>query len=256
MKRPRLLATALAIVAMAAACGGSPKPHAGVTTLTTLGPPPTATAPRPTAPPASHPTTTTPTTTTPPAAPTTTPTTTTAPTTTAVPTTTTLPRPVRTLPGGYVPARTGAKQSSVGVLRLAAAHRLDPAALVRAPLTPAEARQWLPYVAATPVRFTVHPLLVSSLSLAPGKAITLAAGDLAPGRTHLGMVVLVGAGFRSQHLVLVGHGVAAAVVTMPAHMTRGTWVLGVEDLSRIRAAGKRHLLTGSGYADLAVFRVR
>jgi len=92
--------------------------------------------------------------------------------------------------------------------------------------------------------------------LAPGKAITLAAGDLAPGRTHLGMVVLVGAGFRSQHLVLVGHGVAAAVVTMPAHMTRGTWVLGVEDLSRIRAAGKRHLLTGSGYADLAVFRVR
>jgi hypothetical protein len=113
---------------------------------------------------------------------------------------------------------------------------------------------WVPYVVETPVRVTVHALLVSSTKLVPGSPVTVAAGDLATGRRHDALVVLVTSGVRYQRLVLVSHGVAVGVVTLPAHMRAGTWALAVEDLSRIRV-GAKHRLTGRGLVDMALFKV-
>jgi len=101
-----------------------------------------------------------------------------------------------------------------------------------------------------PVSTLARPLLVSA-ALRPGENVIVAAGDLPLAPPHDAMFILQGPNSRAQRLVQVSRGVAAGVVTIPASLSPGTWVLAAEDLSQLRAIAARRP-SGPVYLDLAV----
>lgn len=72
---------------------------------------------------------------------------------------------------------------------------------------------------------------------------------------HYALFVLEGPGYRGQRLVQAIDGVAAGIVTLPKTMKKGTWAIGVEDLSQV-TAGPGDSVQGQVLLDLGIFRVR
>jgi hypothetical protein len=115
-------------------------------------------------------------------------------------------------------------------------------------------------VLSAPGTVIVRPVLVSTTALEPSQRIVVAGGDLAPGSRHLALVLLAGPGYVGDHLVTVVGRAMACVLTLPASMPGGQWVLAVEDLSALRSArssraGGGTVVRGTEYVDAGVFEV-
>jgi hypothetical protein len=67
--------------------------------------------------------------------------------------------------------------------------------------------------------------------------------------------VLQGPGYRAERLVQVRFGAAAAIVTLPAVLSPGTWSLAMEDLSGIRSQA-HHQVGGQMVIDIGLFSVK
>ncbi len=130
---------------------------------------------------------------------------------------------------------------------------LQPRSLSRGPFPKADLAALAQAIVNQPIRIVVRPLLISA-ALRPGESITIAAGDLPTSPPHDVLFVLQGPGLRAQQLVQVSNGIATGIVTVPASLSPGTWVLAAVDLSQIHATG-RGRPSGIAQLDMAVFQV-
>lgn len=142
------------------------------------------------------------------------------------------------LPAGFSAPGSAVAAPAPAQLSVAPAAGLKPSAVHVAPIPSHQAL--LSVLAGTinqPLPLAVHSLFVSSSDPRPGSAFTVAAAHLGTAPHHAALFILQGPDFRAERLVAEGDGVAAGVVTLPAHMTAGTWYFLVEDLSGVTATG-------------------
>jgi hypothetical protein len=138
----------------------------------------------------------------------------------------TLPHP---LLRGFAVAAPGAPPGAIAVLQVAGLTHLDLAALQRAQIPPALVKQVALAVVHQSVPVRVRPILTTA-TLAPGRVLTVVAGDL-PAAPHDVLVVLQGGSYLAEHLIQARNGATGAVITLPSSLPPGTWALGVEDLA-------------------------
>jgi hypothetical protein len=85
----------------------------------------------------------------------------------------------------------------------------------------------------------IRPLFLSSETVRPGGTVIVAATHLGISPPHHdALFILQGPGGRYQRLVAVGGQVAAGVVTLPATLQAGSWIIAVEDLSQLGSEGR------------------
>jgi hypothetical protein len=126
--------------------------------------------------------------------------------------------------------------------------------LHRAPLPRAHLKAVTTALVDQPLKTSVRALLVNRATLAPGHKIQVVAGDLSLVTSHDAIFILAGPAFRGQRLVQVESGIAAGTVSLPVHMSPGTWAIGVEDLSEV-TGGQGGAVSGQVLLDLGIFTV-
>ena len=119
--------------------------------------------------------------------------------------------------------------------------------LHRAPLPRADLKAVTTALVDQPLETSVRALLVN-------RAIQVVAGDLSRVTSHDAIFILAGPAFRGQRLVQVESGIAAGTISLPAHMSPGTWAIGVEDLSAV-TGGQGGAVSGQVLLDLGIFTV-
>ena len=162
------------------------------------------------------------------------------------------PHLAKTLPPGFSTPAPGARQTPT-VLLVAPVTKVNPAALRRGPFPRNRVRDITQAIVNQPVPTRVRPLLVSAADFHAGQTLTVAAGDL-PAFPHDVQFTLQGPGLLAQRLVRVVNGVAVGAVTLPRPLGPGTWALGAEDLSGVRASRSKRP-TGTALLDLTIFTV-
>jgi hypothetical protein len=147
-------------------------------------------------------------------------------------------------------------RAGVRTLKANAVRKLKVTGLGRARYPRTLVRRLGESVMSVQVPAAARPLIVNRAArahLTPRSRVTAVAADL-PKRKHNVLAILQGPDHRAERLLQVRRGVAAAKLTMPAHMTRGTWTITVEDLSNLNgtANGKLH---GRAQLRMGVFTV-
>lgn len=160
------------------------------------------------------------------------------------------PTPRVSLPPGF--ARGPAVSTTT--LGVATLRHIDVKSLHRAPLPVSLARTLTQVIVAQPLTTEVRPLLVSDVRLSGGEKVNVVAARLPNSPAHYALFVLEGPGYRGQRLVQAVDGVAAGIVTLPKTMKKGTWAIGVEDLSQV-TAGTGDSVQGDILLDLGIFKV-
>ena len=160
------------------------------------------------------------------------------------------PRASSSVPPGFTrgPAR------AATVLAVARLPHIQLRYLHRAPLPRADLKAVTTALVDQPLETSVRALLVNRATLEPGRKIQVVAGDLSRVTSHDAIFILAGPAFRGQRLVQAESGIAAGTISLPAHMSPGTWAIGVEDLSAV-TGGQGGAVSGQVLLDLGIFTV-
>ena len=100
----------------------------------------------------------------------------------------------------------------------------------------------------------VGPLAVTTAHLRPGGGrLGVVAAGLGNPRSHRVLLVLQGPGVRLTRLLGVHHNAVGASIQLPKKLAQGTWIVAVENLSGVHAAGRG--LAGDAIVRLGTFTV-
>ena len=102
-----------------------------------------------------------------------------------------------------------------------------------------------------PVAAEVRPLAVTSTQLRAGRTVSVVATRLSGPHQRYVLLILQGPGYRATRLLRVSNHAAGATITLPRTLSSGTWILAIEDLSKVRTGSASKL---GGYASLGLAR--